>query len=147
MDTKQEIIDLLDKNNTEVNKDIKRNMFEQSEAFTEKNNQFVEEPIGYKKALEDPEENKHLRSICAAFFNYQVDSLRDVRRMERDFNSIREDLKSKLPFNYEERIHKIRLAIWQNYLFLIKIVQPYCQMFKIFKTVIKFLNSIRRTMK
>ena len=77
-------------------------------------------PIGLKNSENDPEEYQHLRKILSAFFNYQVDSLRDVSRMERDFNSIDEKYKKRIDFDYKERIEKMKKAIWQNYTFLLK---------------------------
>ena len=93
----------------------------------------TEGPIGMSSAAKDPEEYRHLRSIVSAFFNYQLDSLRDVSRMERDFKSIGEKYIKRLSFNYTERIEKLKKAIWQNYSFLLKIADPYKNMFKLFK--------------
>ena len=93
----------------------------------------TEGPIGMSSAAKDPEEYRHLRSITAAFFNYQIDSLRDVARMERDFKAIGEQYTKRLSFNYTERIEKLKHAIWQNYSFLLKIAEPYKNMFKLFK--------------
>ena len=93
----------------------------------------TEGPIGMSSAAKDPEEYRHLRSIVSAFFNYQIDSLRDVSRMERDFKSIGEKYIKRLSFNYTERIEKMKKAIWQNYSFLLKIADPYKNMFKLFK--------------
>ena len=93
----------------------------------------TEGPIGMSSAAKDPEEYRHLRSIVSAFFNYQIDSLREVSRMERDFKSIGEKYTKRLSFNYTERIEKLKHAIWQNYSFLLKIADPYKNMFKLFK--------------
>ena len=93
----------------------------------------TEGPIGMSSAEKDPEEYRHLRSIVSAFFNYQIDSLRDVSRMERDFKSLEEKYIKRLSFNYTERIEKLKHAIWQNYSFLLKIADPYKNMFKLFK--------------
>ena len=93
----------------------------------------TEGPIGMSSAAKDPEEYRHLRSIVSAFFNYQIDSLRDVSRMERDFKSIGEKYIKRLSFNYTERLEKLKHAIWQNYSFLLKIADPYKNMFKLFK--------------
>ncbi|MCQ2819544.1 MAG: carnosine N-methyltransferase family protein [archaeon] len=90
-------------------------------------------PIGMTASENDPEEYAHLKSIIAAFLNYQVDSLREVTRMERDFSSIDEKYKKRMSFNYLDRVAKLRKAIWLNYTFLIKIVTPYKSMFKYFK--------------
>ena len=93
----------------------------------------TEGPIGMSSAEKDPEEYRHLRSIVSAFFNYQIDSLRDVARMERDFKSIGEKYLKRLSFNYLERLNKLKLAIWQNYSFLLKVADPYKNMFKLYK--------------
>ena len=90
-------------------------------------------PIGMSSAEKDPEEYNHLRSIVSAFFNYQIDSLRDVTRMERDFKSIGEKYLKRMSFNYTERLDKLKLAIWQNYSFLLKVADPYKNMFKLYK--------------
>ena len=93
----------------------------------------TEGPIGMSSAAKDPEEYRHLRSIVSAFFNYQIDSLRDISRMERDFKSIGEKYIKRLSFNYMDRIEKLKKAIWKNYSFLLKIAEPYKNMFKLFK--------------
>jgi hypothetical protein len=129
-------LNTIEENNTE-NKNIKGNIFQQSYAYTEEQEQEREQedyttPVG-KKPLDDPEEYDHLKDICAAFFNYQIDSLRDVARMERDFNSIPKSHLQMLKYDYKERLDKLRKAIWKNYLFLLKIVSPYSHMFKFFK--------------
>ena len=92
----------------------------------------TEGPIGMSSASKDPEEHRHLISIVSAFFNYQIDSLRDVARMERDFKSIGEKYTKRLSFNYTERIQKLKEAINLNYSFLLKIAEPYKNMFKLF---------------
>ena len=53
--------------------------------------------------------------------------------MERDFKSIGEKYTKRLSFNYTDRIEKLKHAIWQNYSFLLKIAEPYKNMFKLFK--------------
>ena len=93
----------------------------------------TEGPIGMSSAAKDPEEYRHLRSIVSAFFNYQIDSLRDVSRMERDFKSLADKYIKRLSFDYKERIEKLKHAIWLNYSFLLKIADPYKNMFKLFK--------------
>lgn len=88
--------------------------------------------IGTNASENDPEELQHLKNILSAFYNYQVDSLRDVNRIERDFKSIDDKYKKRLSFNYLERVDKLRKAIWLNYTFLIRIVAPYKYLFKYF---------------
>ena len=93
----------------------------------------TEGPIGMACALKDPEEYRHLKAIASAFFNYQIDSFRDVYRIERDFKAIGEKYTKRLSFNYTERIEKLKEAILNNYSFLLKIADPYKNMFKLFK--------------
>ena len=129
-------------NNKEENKNIK-NIRDVTDNNINDNNKMndksdwemhpTEGPIGMSSAAKDPEEYRHLRSIVSAFFNYQIDSLRDVTRMERDFKSIGEKYLKKLSFNYTERIEKLKHAIFQNYTFLLKIADPYKNMFKLYK--------------
>jgi hypothetical protein len=37
---------------------------------------------------EDEAEQRHFKQVVAAFFNYSVDGMRDIARMERDYNKI-----------------------------------------------------------
>ena len=129
-------------NNKEENKNIKNNRDVTDNNINDNNKMNdksdwemhpTEGPIGMSSAAKDPEEYRHLRSIVSAFFNYQIDSLRDVTRMERDFKSIGEKYLKKLSFNYTERIEKLKHAIFQNYKFLLKIADPYKNMFKLYK--------------
>ena len=129
-------------NNKEENKNIKNNRdvtdnnINDNNIMNDKSDWEIhptEGPIGMSSAAKDPEEYRHLRSIVSAFFNYQIDSLRDVTRMERDFKSIGEKYLKKLSFNYTERIEKLKHAIFQNYTFLLKIADPYKNMFKLYK--------------
>ena len=129
-------------NNKEENKNIKNNRDVTDNNINDNNKMNdksdwemhpTEGPIGMSSAAKDPEEYRHLRSIVSAFFNYQIDSLRDVTRMERDFKSIGEKYLKKLSFNYMERIEKLKHAIFQNYTFLLKIADPYKNMFKLYK--------------
>jgi len=132
----------------QTNKNIKGNIFQQNEIYTnqEKSSNNGKHSSGdsthhecesytYKKKqpLDVPEEYDHLKDICSAFFNYQVDSLRDVARMERDFNSIPKHHIGMLKYDYKERLDKLKKAIWRNYLFVLKIVSPYSHMFKFLK--------------
>ena len=93
----------------------------------------TEGPIGMSSAEKDPEEYRHLRNVVSAFFNYQIDSLRDLARTERDFKSIDEKYLERMSFNYTERLDKLKKAIWQNYSFLLKVADPYKNMFKLYK--------------
>ena len=93
----------------------------------------TEGPIGMSSAEKDPEEYRHLRNVVSAFFNYQIDSLRDLARTERDFKSLDEKYLKRMSFNYTERLDKLKKAIWQNYSFLLKVADPYKNMFKLYK--------------
>ena len=122
--------------NIKNNRDVTDNNINDNNKMNDKSDWEMhptEGPIGMSSAAKDPEEYRHLRSIVSAFFNYQIDSLRDVTRMERDFKSIGEKYLKKLSFNYTERIEKLKHAIFQNYKFLLKIADPYKNMFKLYK--------------
>ena len=122
--------------NNKNNRDVTDNNNNDNNIMNDKSDWEIhptEGPIGMSSAAKDPEEYRHLRSIVSAFFNYQIDSLRDVTRMERDFKSIGEKYLKKLSFNYTERIEKLKHAIFQNYTFLLKIADPYKNMFKLYK--------------
>ena len=122
--------------NNKNNRDVTDNNNNDNNIMNDKSDWEIhptEGPIGMSSAAKDPEEYRHLRSIVSAFFNYQIDSLRDVTRMERDFKSIGEKYLKKLSFNYTERIEKLKHAIFQNYKFLLKIADPYKNMFKLYK--------------
>ena len=122
--------------NNKNNRDVTDNNINDNNKMNDKSDWEMhptEGPIGMSSAAKDPEEYRHLRSIVSAFFNYQIDSLRDVTRMERDFKSIGEKYLKKLSFNYMERIEKLKHAIFQNYTFLLKIADPYKNMFKLYK--------------
>lgn len=141
---------------------VRTNMFEQESQFLKRTEHVHshshshdhslrksdEQDTGLKESgvnshpLDDPEEKRHLKDVCSAFFNYQTDALKDVARMERDFNSLSDDHKKRLIFDYNERINRLKKSIWQNYLFLLKIVQPYSYMFKFFKSVISYFNYV-----
>jgi carnosine N-methyltransferase len=112
----------------------KENMFEQSTQFCKRINDDNNYPNqSESKLLDDPEEYNHLKDVCAAFFNYHVDSLRDLAKMERDLHSIPERHKSMIISNYLSRIERLKFAINQNRLFLLKIIAPYTHMFKFYK--------------
>ena len=89
--------------------------------------------ISFSTALQDPQNYQNVKSIVAAFYNYQIDSLKDIQRMERDFKLIGEKYTKRLPFNYTERLEKLKNAIAQNYSFLVKIAHPFRGLFKIYK--------------
>ena len=102
--------------NKDTNKEQNPNNFDKDEFFHSQNPEFQETkgPIGMKNSENDPEEYNHLKTIVSAFFNYQIDSLRDVQRMERDFESIDKKYKERMSFNYIERIEKIKNSLNLN---------------------------------
>lgn len=55
--------------------------------------------------------------------------------MERDYNSIPEDHKKRLKFDFMEKIEKIKNAIDSNYNMLLNIASPYSSMFKFYLNV------------
>lgn len=61
--------------------------------------------------------------------------MRDVVRIERDFNSITEEHKKRLKYDYKERINSLKEAINNNYKFISNIVSPYSSMFKFYLNV------------
>ncbi len=141
-DNNMNIINQKEENNINITNDVKLNLLNNNNnnnmnKIINNENDFemhpTEGPIGMSSAAKDPEEYRHLRSIVSAFFNYQIDSLRDVSRMERDFKSIGEKYIKRLSFDYTKRLEKLKHAIWQNYSFLLKIADPYKNMFKLFK--------------
>ena len=87
----------------------------------------------FSAAVQDPKNYESVKTIVSAFFNYQLDSLKDIERMERDFKLIGEKYTKRLPFNYKERLEKLKNAIAQNYSFLVKIASPFSSLFKIIK--------------
>lgn len=76
------------------------------------------------------QEQQHFKSICAAFFNYQVDSLRDISRMERNFLSISPAYLEMLPMPYTDRIKNLISCCSSNYYFLIHLVHPHKDLFE-----------------
>ena len=96
--------------NNNINNDNKNNS-ENKKKINEEENELHETigPIGLNSSSNDPEEYEHLKNIVSSFFNYQVDSLREVSRMERDFSSIPLKHKERMSFNYQSRIEKLKL--------------------------------------
>jgi carnosine N-methyltransferase len=76
--------------------------------------------------MEDEEEQKHFKSVVAAFFNYSVDAMRDIARMERDYNNIDPKYTKYLSFDFKkERIDRLKKAVLQNSIVLNQIVKEY----------------------
>jgi len=88
--------------------------------------------------LQTPTENsseyyKNIKNIIASFFNYQIDNLRSIARIERDYKAIGDKYIKRLPFDYKERLEKLKQATSLNYSFLINIVASYRGLFKLYK--------------
>ncbi|CAG9321021.1 unnamed protein product [Blepharisma stoltei] len=81
------------------------------------------------KFLEDPHEREHFKAVCGAFFNYQVDSLVDIFRIEKNFSSLKPEHLSKLKEPIEIRTQKMKDGTAANYYFLTHIVHPYIDLF------------------
>lgn len=79
-----------------------------------------------KRTFIDKDEENHFIEICKTFANYNENTFLDVKRMERDFESI-SNLKS---FNYMSRINSIKSYSCINYIFLLKVIQQFSYMFK-----------------
>ena len=75
----------------------------------------------------------NIKNIIGSFFNYQIDNLRSISRIERDYKAIDEKYIKRLPFDYKERIEKLKQATSLNYSFLVKIVSSYAGLFKLYK--------------
>ena len=75
----------------------------------------------------------NIKNIIGSFFNYQIDNLRSISRIERDYKAIDEKYIKRLPFDYKERIEKLKQATSLNYSFLVKIVSSYIGLFKLYK--------------
>lgn len=76
------------------------------------------------------EEQEHFKSVCAAFFNYQVDTVRDISRIERNFKSLKESHLKLLPVPYTSRISQLLESCNRNYFFLVHIVHPHNDLFQ-----------------
>ena len=75
----------------------------------------------------------NIKNIIGSFFNYQIDNLRSISRIERDYKAIDEKYIKRLPFDYKERIEKLKQATSLNYSFLVNIVSAYTGLFKLYK--------------
>ena len=72
----------------------------------------------------DEEEKDHFKAVCAAFFNYHVDSLIDFARMERNFQTLTSTQLPHLLIPCQSRIDQLKRAVGVNYSLLSKIVHP-----------------------
>ena len=81
--------------------------------------------------MEDEEEQKHFKQVISAFFNYSVDAMRDISRMERDYNQIDAKYQKYLSFDFKkDRIDRLKKAVLQNSLVLNQIVKEYQSLFE-----------------
>ena len=85
--------------------------------------------------FEDPEETAHFKQVVSAFFNYSVDAMRDIARMERDFAKIDERYMKYLSSRDvgKTRIERLKKAVLQNAQVLNRIVAEYQGMFELDK--------------
>lgn len=86
----------------------------------------MEHDAGY---LEDPHEREHFKIVCAAFFNYQIDSTTDILRIDRNFQALKPEHLSKLKEPHTTRIEKMIECVAANYYFLIHISHPHIGLF------------------
>ena len=70
----------------------------------------------------DPEDRDHFKAVCAAFFNYHVDSLIDFARMERSFETLSSGQLTRLLIPCATRVQRLKTAVGVNYALLSKIV-------------------------
>ena len=95
-------------------------------------------------------ENSFFKIILSSFYNYEKDALKYVNKMEKDFKSIGEHYLNILPFNYNERIKKLKEAISLNNKFLKSIIKNYQYLFtnqkKQIETKPNDINKLRTTL-
>lgn len=71
----------------------------------------------------------HFRKIIAAFFNYKVDSMRDVARMDKDLYQIGPKYQKYIKEAMDSRRERLIEAIQVNSTFLYKVVYKYHNIF------------------
>ena len=121
---KENNININDNSNNVEEKQYKKEIEEK-----ENNNNIMNLSI----AMKDPKNYDEVKNIISAFFNYQIDSLKDISRIERDYKLIGEKYAKRLSFNYTERIEKLKQGVLQNFTFLLKIASPFRYLFKTYK--------------
>ena len=122
------------KNENNINSNVKSISKEEKPKEEENQNKSNNNNIiKLSDALKDPNIYNNIKSIISAIFNYQVDALNDVNKMERDFKTIGEKYTKRLPFDYMDRLKKFKEAILLNYTFLFKVASPYRGLFKYYK--------------
>ena len=122
-------------NNTKQIENKSNNVDNSSEI---KNNESIQTIIKKAGGIEipsqyDSEYYKNIKNIIASFFNYQIDNLISIARIERDYKAIGDKYIKRLPFDYKDRIEKLKQATSLNYSFLVKIVSSYRGLFKLYK--------------
>lgn len=76
--------------------------------------------------MSDPEEQKHFKQVVSAFFNYSIDAMRDIARMERDFTRVDAKYLKYLSFDYKkDRIDRLKKAVMTNAMVLNRIAAEY----------------------
>lgn len=69
--------------------------------------------------------------MIAAFFNYSMDAMRDIARMEKDYAQIDPKYQKCLSFDFKkDRIGRLKKAVIQNSLVLNQIVKEYQSLFE-----------------
>jgi hypothetical protein len=65
-----------------------------------------------------------MRDVCAAFFFYQYEAIKDIARMERDFAHMTPKQLQMIKFDYHsERIQRLKECTRLNQYFLNMVVQ------------------------
>ncbi|KAF8821269.1 methyltransferase [Cardiosporidium cionae] len=77
-----------------------------------------------ERLVEDEEEKQHFANICFAFSYYEEDSLRDVARIEQNFQKLPEEDKLLLIEPVESRIQNLKEAIGANQNFIDILLSP-----------------------
>ena len=81
------------------------------------------------EASPDVQEMNHFKEVVAAFFNYQIDSMKEVIRTHKNFASLKQEYLDKLPEPFEQRINRLKESIVTNYFFLVHLVHPHRDLF------------------
>lgn len=69
--------------------------------------------------------------MIAAFFNYSMDAMRDIARMDKDYSHIDPKYHKYLSFDFKkDRIGRLKKAVIQNSLVLNQIVKEYQSLFE-----------------
>jgi len=80
--------------------------------------------------MEDPAEQVHFKQVVSAFFFYQLEAMRDIARMERDFVQMPAWQHDMLSFDFrQDRIKKLKDCSIVNQRFLNMIVMQFQELF------------------